>query len=84
MTTKQYDNTNHGVLFKNTEKTDDKHADYRGEININGTTFWLNAWLRTSKKGTKFFSLSVKPKQTATVAKPKSVFADDMNDEIPL
>ena len=83
MATKQYDNTNHGALFKNADKTDEKHADYRGEINVNGTEFWLTAWLKTSKKGTKFFSLSIKPKQAAGVAKPKSPFADDMNDEIP-
>jgi len=58
-----------------------KHADYRGEINVNGEQFWLNAWLKTSKKGTKFLSLSVKPK-AAAAAKPKSAFADDMDDAV--
>src|SRR5262249_60110272 len=29
MPTEQYDNTNRGALFKNTDKTDEKHADYR-------------------------------------------------------
>jgi hypothetical protein len=77
----QFDNTNRGALFKNTEKEDPKHADYRGEINVAGDEFWLNAWLKTSKKGTKFLSLSVKPKQ-APAAKPQSTLGDDMNDEI--
>ena len=83
-TEKKFDDTNHGALFKNTEKEDPKHADYRGEIDVEGKKFWLNAWLRTSKKtGTKFLSLSVKPK-TAAVAKPKSANADnEMSDEIP-
>jgi hypothetical protein len=80
MADKQYDDTNRGALFKNADKSDEKHADYRGEINVNGELFWLNAWLKTSKKGTKFLSLSVKPKQTAgAAAKPKSAF----DDEIP-
>jgi hypothetical protein len=82
MPNKQYDDTNHGALFKNTEKEDPKHADYRGEINVNGEQFWLNAWLRTSKKGTKFLSLSVKPKDAAA-AKPKPTPDNNMSDEIP-
>jgi hypothetical protein len=77
----QYDNTNRGALFKNTDKTDEKHADYRGEINVAGVEHWLNAWIKTSKKGTKFLSLSLKPKQPAA-AKPTSTLGDDMNDEI--
>jgi hypothetical protein len=78
----QYDNTNRGALFKNADKTDDKHADYRGEINVNGDEFWLNAWLKTSKKGAKYLSLSLKPKQAAVTAKSQSAFGDDINDEI--
>lgn len=58
----EYDNTNRGALFKNDDKQSDKHADYRGQINIDGKEFWLDAWLKTSKAGKKFMSLSVKPK----------------------
>jgi hypothetical protein len=43
MASGQFDNTNHGVLFKNTNKTDDKHADYRGELNVAGVEHWLKA-----------------------------------------
>jgi hypothetical protein len=77
-TEKKFDDTNHGALFKNTEKENPKHADYRGEINVNGEQFWINAWLRTSKKGTKFLSLSVKPK--AASAKTRT---EEMADKIP-
>lgn len=63
-----YDNNNRGVLFKNIKKEADSHADYQGNINIEGVEYWLNAWLKTSTKtGDKFMSLSVKPKE---VAKP--------------
>jgi len=58
----EYDNTNRGVLFKNDKKEEEKHPDYRGNINIGGKEFWLDAWIKKSKAGVKFMSLSVKPK----------------------
>jgi hypothetical protein len=78
MTEKKFDDTNRGVLFKNEKKENERHADYRGEINVAGKPFWLDAWIKTSSKtGKKFMSLSVKPKEQRTAAaKPKSAFAD--------
>ena len=60
--TQQYDNTNRGVLFRNNRKGQDNHPDHTGSINIEGKEYYLNAWIKTSKSGDKFFSLSVKPK----------------------
>ena len=57
-----YDNTNTGALFKNDKQGNEKWPDYRGSVNVDGTEYWLNAWLKTSKKGEKFMSLTVKPK----------------------
>lgn len=79
---KQYDNTNRGVLFKNTRKESDKHADYQGNINIEGEEFWLNAWLKEGSKG-KFFSLSVKPKQASSGSRKPSDSSSSNNDEPP-
>ena len=39
----EYDNTNRGVLFKNDRKESDSHPDYKGQINVDGTEFWLSA-----------------------------------------
>ena len=39
--TKKFDDTNRGVLFRNNDKADPKHADYKGNANVNGTEFWL-------------------------------------------
>ena len=75
-----YDNTNRGVLFKNERRQADTDADYRGSINASGQDYWLNAWLKTSKAGEKFMSLSVRPKQAAT-ARPIPGRSDE--DEIP-
>lgn len=59
----EYDNTNSGALFKNDRKAADTHADWNGSINVGGQEYWLNAWVKEKKTdGSKFFSLSVKPK----------------------
>jgi len=64
-----YDNTNKGALFKNGRKEQDTHADYNGNINVDGHDYWINAWLKTDKNGNKFMSLSVKRKD-GTSARP--------------
>ena len=85
-----FDNTNRGALFKNGRKTDEKHADYNGSINVNGVDHWINAWLKTGKDGTKFMSLSVKRKDSTAerpadfVKKAQEVFPGaELDDEIP-
>ena len=59
----EYDDSNRGVLFRNDRKESDRHPDYKGSINVDGVEYWLSAWLKESKTGTKFMSLSVNPKQ---------------------
>jgi hypothetical protein len=93
--TQQYDNTNRGALFKNNDKRDERDPDYRGNININGKAFWLDAWLNESKKdGKKYMALRVKPKLAAEhaggTANPparnppaQTAAQPDFNDEIP-
>ena len=53
---------NTGVLFKNDQKTADKHPDYKGTANINGAEKEVAAWLKTPKnaasKAGQFLSLS--------------------------
>ena len=84
----EYDNTNKGSLFKNDQKQQDTHADYNGSINIEGVEYWLNAWVKESKKdGKKFFSLSVKPKgangdKNSFKAKPAQSKAQQDDDDI--
>jgi uncharacterized protein (DUF736 family) len=81
-----YDNTNRGALFKNGEKETDNHPDYRGDIDVNGVKFWLSAWIKESKKGMKYMSLSIKPKlQSDSNSPPTGGRHDprDPNDEIP-
>jgi hypothetical protein len=83
----KYDNTNNGALFKNTDKDHVRQPDYRGELNVAGAEYWLSAWLRESKKGTKYFSLAVQPKQPKVAAPDpggaRPSLKDELDDEIP-
>jgi hypothetical protein len=66
-----YDNTNRGALFKNQRKEGvASNPDYNGELDVDGQKFWVNAWIKTSKAGTKYMSLSVKLKTDAVVRQP--------------
>ena len=53
---------NSGVAFVNAEKADPKHADFNGNITVNGQSFWLNIWNKKSAAGTTYLSVSVKPR----------------------
>ena len=92
-----YDNTNRGVLFKNDRKEKDTHPDYKGSVDVDGTEFWLSAWIKDGKNG-KFMSLSIKPKEEQrapesraakppqrqqTKPAPASSGFDDMDSDIP-
>ena len=79
-----------GSLFKNDRKEKDTHPDYRGDIVIDGVSYWLSAWVKTSKNGGKFMSLAAKPKDGGKGAdKPtpqqeaRKPAREEMDDEIP-
>ena len=66
-----YDNTNSGILTKNAFKAENERApDYKGSINVGGVDYWLSAWIKTGRDGTKlagqkYMSLSVQPKDAS-------------------
>lgn len=80
----EFDNTNRGSLFKNDKKTEEKHPDMSGSINIEGVEYWISGWKKQSKAGTGFISLSVRTKeQTRQSSKPTNktkAQADDWSD----
>lgn len=61
----EYDNTNRGALFTNNRKESDRHPDWTGTINVEGTDFWISGWVKVSKAGAKYLSLSVTEKDSA-------------------
>lgn len=52
-----YDDTNTGIIGKNSYKEKDNHPDIRGRINIDGIWYWLSGWEKTSN-GQTFHSLA--------------------------
>jgi hypothetical protein len=67
-----FDNSNTGTLNKNNERTDDKHAEYKGRCDLvcpmcNATfSMWIDAWVRTKGADmSKFFSFKFKPAKKA-------------------
>ena len=64
----QYDNNNRGVLFKNDKRESENQPLYRGNINVDGTDYWISAWVKKSAKGDSFMSLSVSPKEASNYA----------------
>ena len=75
---------NTGALFRDDRKSSETDRDYSGTLNVDGVDYWISGWIKESKKGTKFLSLSVKPKEPkaedfSSGASPKR----DMDDEIP-
>jgi hypothetical protein len=61
--TEQYDNEKRGVLFRNKDKVKDTQPDFKGNVTVEGVEYWLSAWVQESKKGVKYFSLSLQNKQ---------------------
>ena len=82
MSDQQYDNTNRGVLFKNSRKETERHPDYTGAINIEGTDFWLSAWVQESKKGEKYLSLSLGAEKKPMGEESKATKDDDVPFDI--
>ena len=88
----QYDNTNTGVVFKNDNKSENWHPEYRGSINVEGKEYFIDLKIREGKRG-KFFSAKVKRKDRpsggkAVPAMPTSIpqlpeLGADFVDDIP-
>lgn len=75
----EYNNENRGALWKNDRRDDEKFPHYKGSLNVEGVDFWISAWLKEGKDGTKFMSLSVKNKNADASLQPKKkvVYEDD-------
>lgn len=78
----EYDNNNRGALFKNNKRTNDKQPEYNGSVEVNNVQYYISAWVKESKNGQKFFSLSFTPKDQQQAVVTPSV-TEDVNSEIP-
>lgn len=83
----EFDNTNLGMAMVNEKKTEEKHPDWSGSLNVEGKDYWLSIWKKTSKAGKPYMSFSIRPKQEQTrqISKPttKAKAEDFGDDSIP-
>jgi uncharacterized protein (DUF736 family) len=85
---KKYDSTNRGFLFRAEERRNDRSPEYTGTLNIMGKEYRLSAWIKESKAGKKYFSLSVvspalTPKKVEKPAEPLETTMMDDLDSLP-
>lgn len=84
-----YDNS--GTLGKNQRREKDSHPTHSGQCTIDGKAFWISAWVKEVRDGSKFFSLAFKPKLQSDRASPptggkndpRPAADDEFEDEIP-
>lgn len=89
MATKQYDNTNSGIMYRNENRKTDKHPEFTGSISVGGVDYWLSGWVNDGKPGGKFegkkyFSIKVNPKEQNVGHTPRPAtggFGDAFSDD---
>jgi uncharacterized protein (DUF736 family) len=79
----EYNNENRGALFKNERRDDEKFPHYKGSLNVEGVDFWISAWLKESKDGAKFMSLSIKAKDQKEAKQPTKRSLKDFDEDAP-
>jgi len=66
-------------LWVNDRKTADNHPDRTGTVMVSGKLYFINGWLKKTKDGQPYLSLSFKPKDDAIAADKSRA---EMDDEI--
>lgn len=77
----EYDETNRGTLFPESNRKSDKSPNMTGKVNVNGKDYRIAAWTRQGKSGGKFLSLAISdfdPPKARDESPPQS----EMDDEI--
>ena len=64
-------------MFKNDKKTQPNHPDYRGDCKVEGKLYWMSGWIKETKAGAKFLSISLTPKDEQTKPAMSTGFDDD-------
>lgn len=78
-----YDNTNRGSLWKNQDKEKETHPDFKGNLNVNGTEFWVSAWKRKegANPNAPLLTFSIQEKEQRNMSPPPQQQQQPSTDE---
>lgn len=84
--TQEYNNENRGMAMINEKKTEEKHPDWSGSLNVEGVDYWLSIWKKTSKAGKPYMSFSIRKKQEQVrqSSQPTRKAKDDPEDSLDI
>lgn len=79
---------NSGTLGANQRREKDSHPSHTGQCTVDGKRYWISAWVKDGRDGSRFFSLSFKPMEqrggTPQPPAPQPPPAPaDFDDDIP-
>jgi hypothetical protein len=79
---------NSGSIFVNDKGDNPKRPDRKGQAMIGGVEYWVSGWLKKTKDGDPFLSLTFEPKgekakPTTSKMQPRMKDELDEGDEIP-
>ena len=77
------ENVNRGAIFKNDSKQKDTHPDYRGKINWGGVDIEVSMWIKESKEGKKYFSVSLQEPYKKVENTSDKIAQANKNDDLP-
>lgn len=73
---------NSGVLFKNDKRESDNHPNYKGSAMVDGSEYWLSAWVNKSKNGQMYMSVSLTPRDNQQQQSQPSPQQGSFDDDI--
>jgi len=76
---------NSGAIFKNDNKSSDKHPEYKGKINVDGKEYAIALWLNESKAGVRYFSVKLELPyvKNEEVSKAVETLKPLLDDDLP-
>ena len=77
------ENVNRGAIFKNDSKQKETHPDYRGKINWGGVDIEVSMWIKESKEGKKYFSVSLQGPYKKVENTSDKIARANNNDDLP-
>lgn len=74
---------NSGSLFRNDKREKETQPHAKGKALIDGKTYWVSAWTKTTKAGDKFQSLAFTPVEEQAAPAPTEQPAVPVDEEYP-